>query len=162
VFVPLLTVGVSLLVTLAWTAAVYGELNQVTVAAPPELIVVGFAYSIHVLSAYYDSIRGRATNESGGESPVEKALGDVVIPVFFTGVTTAAGFLSLMTSPLPAIFQFGAFCGIGDVGSTTESGPRTYARIRPRVCYASPGSASSDSRSAIRVSQRRSTPISTW
>jgi predicted RND superfamily exporter protein len=113
VLVPLLTVGLSMAWTMAYVASMFGTLNQVTVAAPPIMLVVGFAYSIHILAAYYDVIRSGQQQMLTPAAAVTGAVREVAVPVFFTGITTAAGFFSLMTSPLSAISQFGAFCGIG-------------------------------------------------
>ncbi|MBW2230022.1 MAG: MMPL family transporter [Deltaproteobacteria bacterium] len=113
VVVPLATVGLSTLLTLAFVAVTYGRLNTITVAAPPVLIVVGFAYAIHVLSAYYDALRDSEVDHQTSAEAVLQALHRVGVPVVFTAITTAAGFFSLMTSPLEAIQQFGAFCGVG-------------------------------------------------
>ena len=119
VLVPIATVQFALMWTMGLVAMLFERLNQVTIAGPPILVVVGFAYSIHILSAYYDAIR-RGEDE-GGRGPVFEALRTVAVPVIFTGITTAAGFFSLMTSPLPAISQFGAFAGIGVIFTTLIS-----------------------------------------
>jgi len=111
VAIPMLTIQISILFTMAFMAVVYGRLNQVTIAAPPILLVIGFAYSIHVLSAYYDVLR----QGEAGEGAVLEAMRRVAVPVVFTGITTVAGFLVLTTSPLGAISQFGVFCGVGVV-----------------------------------------------
>jgi predicted RND superfamily exporter protein len=113
VVIPALTVGVASIWTLGYVAAFYGVLNPVTVAAPPILIVVGFAYSIHVLSAYYDILRRTPEDEREAGRAVMSALRTISMPVTLTAITTAAGFFSLMLSPIQAIEQFGAFCGIG-------------------------------------------------
>ena len=110
VVVPLATIALAVTWTMAWIARAHGQLNQVTVAAPPVLVVVGFAYSIHLLSAYYGALR-----KGAGRRAVSEALHEVAVPVVFTGITTAAGFMALTTSPLAAIQQFGAFCSIGVV-----------------------------------------------
>jgi predicted RND superfamily exporter protein len=83
--------------------------------------VVGFAYSIHVLSAYYDTLRRTPATERNARRAVTHALQIVAMPVVLTGVTTAAGFFSLMLSPIQAIEQFGAFCGIGVLVTTAIS-----------------------------------------
>ena len=44
------------------------------------------------------------------------ALGRVASPVLLCALTTVAGFLSLCTSSLPAIREFGLFCSIGTLG----------------------------------------------
>jgi predicted RND superfamily exporter protein len=121
VFVPTLTVLVSSIWTMGFVATFYGILNPVTVAAPPVLIVVGFAYSVHVLSAYYAELRGIPEGQWTSEGAARAALEAVALPVCFTGITTAAGFLSLMLSPITAIKQFGAFCGVGVLTTTIVS-----------------------------------------
>jgi len=117
VLVPLSTIAVSLILLLAVIAETVGSLNQVTVAVPPILIVVGFAYTIHVLSSYYASLRG---GEQGREA-VRHAIDHVSLPVILTGLTTCAGFASLVTSNLSAIQQFGIFTALGVAFTTVAS-----------------------------------------
>ncbi|MCP4038263.1 MAG: MMPL family transporter, partial [bacterium] len=116
--IPLTTVAISTLVTLAFLALAYGSLNQITSAVPSVMIVVGFAYSMHVISAYYDALRIHPGGGSKGESPAVLALREVSTPVLFTGLTTAAGFASLATSSLTAIEQYGIATALGILVST--------------------------------------------
>ncbi len=111
VVIPVLTVGISVLITMGFISITYGMLNQVTVAVPSLLVVVGFAYAIHVLSNYYDAIRLELVRD--GDTPASHALREITTPVVYTGITTAAGFMSLATSPLSAIQQFGFGAGVG-------------------------------------------------
>jgi predicted RND superfamily exporter protein len=142
IVITLSTIVIALLWSLAIMAATEGSLNQVTVAAPPILLVVGFAYAIHIVAAYYDVLRGVESGRDHEEGPVFAALRHVTLPVLLTGLTTAAGFLSLMTSPLGAIKQFGIFSAIGVSLSTLISltfapallqvlGPPKSLRVRP-------------------------------
>lgn len=109
---PLVTVGISLILTLAVISFFTDSLNVITVVVPPLILVVGFAYAVHVLSEYLDLLR------EGAEGDVlAVSLRHVALPVALTGATTGAGFLSLATSRLSAIQEFGVFCGIG-VGVT--------------------------------------------
>ncbi len=108
--IPLFTIGIAALWMLACLAAAVGTLNQVTVAIAPIVIVVGFAYALHVVSAYYDVVR-KGSRDS--VETVRRVLEEISIPIFFTGLTTAAGFLSLTLSPLSAIRQFGIFAALG-------------------------------------------------
>jgi predicted RND superfamily exporter protein len=117
VFVPLSTIAVGLIWLLAVIVETVGTLNQVTVAVPPILIVVGFAYTIHVLSAYYTSLR----NGEVGREAVRQAVSHVSLPVILTGLTTCAGFASLATSDLGAIKQFGLFTALGVAFTTIAS-----------------------------------------
>ncbi|MDP6979206.1 MAG: efflux RND transporter permease subunit [Myxococcota bacterium] len=116
VVVPLTTVAIATLLTLAFIANVYGDLNQITGAIPSVMIVVGFAYSMHVVAAYDDAVRAAGAN--AGERPALTALSKVATPVIFTGLTTAAGFGSLATSSLTAIQQYGVATALGVLFAT--------------------------------------------
>jgi predicted RND superfamily exporter protein len=113
--VPLATVGIAVLWTLGLFAAAGRSLNVITVVLPPLVLVVGFAYSVHVVSETYELLRrGHAADR---RSVVREALRRVALPVVLTGVTTAVGFLSLALSPLPAIREFG-ITAAGGVAAT--------------------------------------------
>jgi hydrophobe/amphiphile efflux-3 (HAE3) family protein len=121
VVIPLATLGIALVWTLGAIAAMGRSLNLVTVVIPPLVLVVGFAYAVHVLSEYYEVL-----GESAGEAPPEPgpagvALSRVALPVLLTAVTTAAGLLSLTTSPLGAIVQFGLLSTLGVAAALVAS-----------------------------------------
>ncbi|HSC76586.1 MAG TPA: efflux RND transporter permease subunit [Pseudomonadales bacterium] len=111
VLVPLVVVGISVIITMAFVAVVFKTLNQVSIACPSMIVVVGYPYAIHLLSIYYDSLRLGVVPK--GENPTLHVLQDIIVPVFYTGVTTAIGFISLCTSSLSAIVQFGISTGFG-------------------------------------------------
>lgn len=119
VVIPVATIGIALIWTLGVIAAVGGSLNLVTVVIPPLVLVVGFAYAIHVLSEYYE-VLGSGEPRSA-ETPVSVALERVAQPILLTGATTAAGLLSLTISPLGAIVQFGLFSSLGVVAALVAS-----------------------------------------
>jgi predicted RND superfamily exporter protein len=111
VVIPMLVVGISVMVTMAFMAIFYKTLNQVSIAVPSVVIVVGYSYAIHVISGYYDALRLKLVPV--GENPTLTMLKDVIMPVIYTGITTAVGFFSLATSSLSAIRQFGIGTGFG-------------------------------------------------
>ncbi len=119
VVIPVATIGIALIWTLGVIAAVGGSLNLVTVVIPPLVLVVGFAYAIHVVSEYYEAL-GSGERRSA-EAPVSAALERVALPVLLTGATTAAGLLSLTTSSLGAIVQFGLFSTVGVAAALVAS-----------------------------------------
>ena len=121
VVVPLATLGIALVWTLGAIAATGRSLNLVTVVIPPLVLVVGFAYAIHVLSEYYDVLGEASGDESAEAGAVSTALSRVALPVLLTGVTTAAGLLSLTASPLGAIAQFGVFSTLGVAAALAAS-----------------------------------------
>jgi len=118
VLVPLGTIAIGLVWTLGFVAAVEGSLNLVTAIVPPVVIVVGFAYAVHVVSEYYEVLQGGA---EGPDGAVTEALGRVWLPLLLTGATTAAGFVSLMLTPIPAIRDFGAFSAVGVTATLVAS-----------------------------------------
>jgi predicted RND superfamily exporter protein len=111
VLVPLTTIGLALAWTLGLISASGRPLTMITLTVPAIVQTVGFAYAIHVVSAYYEQIRERS---SGGGPPrgeaARVALAEVALPVLLTGLTTVVGFLSLTLSPLEAVREFGVFC----------------------------------------------------
>jgi predicted RND superfamily exporter protein len=118
--VPLVGVGIALIWTLAIFAMQGKALNVITVVLPPLILVVGFAYAVHVVAEYHDMLRhGEAQAERRGT--VREALQHVSLPVVLAGVTTGAGFLSLATSPLGAIREFGLFTTAGVVVTVVVS-----------------------------------------
>jgi hydrophobe/amphiphile efflux-3 (HAE3) family protein len=111
VLIPMLVVSMSVMITMAFMAIFYKTLNQVSIAVPSVVIVVGYSYAIHVLSAYYDALRLKLV--PAGENPTLPMIKDVIAPLIYTGITTAVGFFSLATSSLSAIRQFGIGTGFG-------------------------------------------------
>jgi uncharacterized protein len=109
VLVPLSTVGISVIWTMAITAGLGYSLNIVTTLVPTLLMIISLSYSIHVTAEFQELARhgNRDSNRAAA------ALLSVFVPVVFTGLTTAIGFLSLTLSPLEAIKEFGILSVIG-------------------------------------------------
>ncbi len=118
VLVPVSTTGIGLVWTLAVIADVGGSLNLVTVSVPILVLIIGFAYAVHVVSAFYDAAQGAVGDLT---ERMQDALARVALPTLLTGVTTAAGFLSLAASPLGAIKQFGVYSTLGVAASMLAS-----------------------------------------
>jgi predicted RND superfamily exporter protein len=117
VVVPLLCIGAAQVLTLGTMVTVGRSLNLVTFIVPILINALGFAYSVHLVSEHDASLR----RGKRGREAAYRALKQVAFPVFLTAITTAAGFLSLCTSRLPAIREFGAFCVVGVLGSLLVS-----------------------------------------
>ncbi|MFQ5513614.1 MAG: MMPL family transporter [Myxococcota bacterium] len=111
VLLPTATVILTLLWTMAVAVWLGRPLNLVTVLVPPLLMILGLSYAVHVVSEYYDTLRdlpGRTSVEIVGQ-----ATSHVALPVALTGLTTAAGFLALVLSPMEPIREFGLLSLIG-------------------------------------------------
>lgn len=110
-WLPVATIGLALLWTLGVMAWTDHALNIVTSIVPPLILVVGFAYTVHVVAeAQALARRGEDARESSG-------LPAVAFPIALTAATTAVGFLSLGVSGHAAVREFGAFGAVGVLAS---------------------------------------------
>ncbi len=109
VILPLLVVSLSAV----WTLGLMGMFNvPITIISfilPVILMAIGIAYCIHVLNKYYEEIAAGADRRT---AVIETGL-HMVSPVSMAGLTTVAGFLSLLNSFLIPQRQFGVFTGLG-------------------------------------------------
>ena len=86
---------------------------------PVCLVACGSAYGIHVLTHYYialDKIEGEITKENHADA-IAYGLKDVWVAVVLAGVTTVAGFISNVTSPIMPLKSFSVFAATGVVFS---------------------------------------------
>ena len=105
VFLPLLSVAMSLVWTLGIMSLLKFQLSIISNIIPVVLIAVGNAYTIHVLSRF---------NETRNHDGLATALSEIGVPVALAGVTTIAGFLSfIFGSYLVMIQEFGIFAALG-------------------------------------------------
>ncbi len=106
----------TILIALVWTLGAMGwlghELNIVTSIVPPLILVVGFAYTVHVVAEAQ-----AITRRAGPRRGLLPELEGIAFPIALTGITTAAGFLSLGASSHDAIREFGAFGAAGVLAS---------------------------------------------
>ena len=113
VLVPVATIGMALIWTLGFAGWIGWSLNLVTSIVPPLVVTVGFAYAIHIVSEYLAVLRGHRGPEADRRRVTLEALRDVGIPIVITGVTTAAGFLSLGLNDMAAVREFGMLAVVG-------------------------------------------------
>lgn len=114
VVVPVSTIGIGVIWTMGAAADIDPSLNLVTVAVPSLVLVVGFAYAVHIVNSYNEAL---PEVDGNGTEAARASLSHVGLATILTGVTTVAGFLSLTISSLNAIRQFGFYCALG-VGLT--------------------------------------------
>ena len=127
-FRSLLTVLVPLAVVLSgiiWTAGIVGliggELNLVTMVCAPIILCVGSAYVIKFLNQYQiESIQLREAKkpeepEASIPEIINATIFSVTVPVTVTAITTVAGFIALVVSPIPAVQELGLYSSIGIV-----------------------------------------------
>ncbi|MDA0993515.1 MAG: MMPL family transporter [Proteobacteria bacterium] len=112
VFVTLISVGLATIWTMGLYAATGHQLHMVTMVLPTLVLVIGIADCMHVLRSVAEQDANLAQNER-----VIAGLGESIGPCFLTSATTAAGFLGLAASGLPAVQQLGWFGAAGMVAA---------------------------------------------
>ena len=116
---PLITV----LMATIWSVGIMCMLNItftiIGSVIPVCLVACGSAYGIHVLTHYYialDQVEGELTKEKHADA-ICAGLKDVWVAVVLAGVTTVAGFISNVTSPIMPLKSFSVFAAAGVVFS---------------------------------------------
>ncbi|MBI3246649.1 MAG: MMPL family transporter [Deltaproteobacteria bacterium] len=109
VVLPVLAVLISLIWTLGIMVLCGSRLSLGTLALPPLILVLGIAYSLHVITEYFELARpGRTVKEVLIETGRS-----INAPVFMAAVTTVLGFLSLFTNNIVSIRDMGIYSAIG-------------------------------------------------
>ena len=109
VLVPLTVVLMSGLWTLGIMVATGKAVDVMTVVLPTILFVVGISDVVHVLTRYYDERRADTTHEEA----MRRAFREVGLATFLTSLTTALGFLTLLTSSIGPVHDFGVYAAVG-------------------------------------------------
>ena len=105
-----LVIGVSyytVLLTTSLVPAMGGSMNMVIVVMPTLLLVLTISGAIHVANYWRFAVR------SGESDPPATAARLAARPCFLASLTTAFGLMSLMSSPLRPVADFGLYAAIG-------------------------------------------------
>jgi uncharacterized protein len=109
IVLPALTVILSLTWTLGIMSLAGVGLSLGTMALPPLVLVLGTAYSVHVVAEYYELAgTGRDRTEV-----VHETLRRTGFPLVIAGITTIAGFASLGVNSIQSIRQMGIYSSVG-------------------------------------------------
>ena len=109
VLLPALTILVSLIWTLGIMVLAGSSLSLGSIALPPLILVLGTAYSLHVVAEYYELARP----DGSVRDVVLETLRKTSPPICITALTTVLGFLSLGVNPLSSIRAMGIFSSVG-------------------------------------------------
>lgn len=109
VLLPVLTVVVSLIWTLGIMVLAGSSLSLGNMALPPLILVLGTAYSLHIVSEYYEEVRP----ERSVSEVVLATLRATNVPLFIAAATTVLGFLSLIVNRIVSIRELGLYASIG-------------------------------------------------
>ncbi|MDT4761016.1 MMPL family transporter [Sphaerochaeta sp. PS] len=91
--------------------------TMATMLVPVLLLIVGSAYTIHILSHFYEEASNseKGLSQEGRDRIIAAVVQRNRTPLIMAGATTAAGFLAQLTSPLGPFRTFGLLCAIGVV-----------------------------------------------
>jgi len=109
VAIPLLVVLLSGLWTLGIMELTGKSIDVMTIVLPTIIFVVGISDVVHILSRYYEELREGQTQMGA----IRSAFKEVGLATFLTTVTTAVGFLTLTTSSVVPIRDFGIYAAAG-------------------------------------------------
>lgn len=103
------SIGISLLLFLGVVVLMGKELTALSAFYPILILIVGVSDVIHLMDKYLKELDAGKNNASA----MLVTLKSVGVPTFLTSMTTALGFLSLLTSKLEGIRDFGLISAIG-------------------------------------------------
>jgi Predicted exporters of the RND superfamily len=109
VFLPLLTVIMSLISAIGLMAVSGTPFTVVTQILPSLLLAVGVGYSVHLLTIYYHHLQRNGDKEKA----IVFALGHSGLAILMTSLTTAGGLISFLPAPLAPVSALGLFGAIG-------------------------------------------------
>jgi hopanoid biosynthesis associated RND transporter like protein HpnN len=100
---------VGLAYTMAFTTAVVGHLNILTITFVPILIGLAIDYGVHLISRYEEELRRGKTQEAA----LTKAMIYTGQGIFTGALTTAGAFLAMALTDFKGIQEMGIICGGG-------------------------------------------------
>ncbi len=92
-----------------WTG---GRVDAILMSMPSLVYVLGLSGAVHVVNYYRDEVRLRGRPGAAG-----RALRHAVVPCTLAAVTTAIGLISLFTSNLAPISNFGLYAAVGVIAT---------------------------------------------
>jgi hydrophobe/amphiphile efflux-3 (HAE3) family protein len=85
------------------------KITVIQIMTPPLVLILGSAYSIHVLNQYYRESRTSGTDKHW----IVDSVGHINTTIFLASSTTVFGFASLLTASLRQLREFGIATSIG-------------------------------------------------
>jgi predicted RND superfamily exporter protein len=109
IIITLLTVFIAITGVLGIMQVTGKSLDIMSTLLPTILFVVGMSDAVHILNRYVEELR------SGEDkiSAIKVTFKEVGLATFFTSLTTAVGFFTLMMVPIKPMQDFGIYSAIG-------------------------------------------------
>nr|WP_321258436.1 MMPL family transporter [uncultured Pseudodesulfovibrio sp.] len=106
---PMIIATFSVVITMGFMIGLGFKVHIMSSMIPVFLMSIAVVDSIHILSEFFDSY----TAEKGRNTTIREVLGTLFMPMLYTSLTSAAGFMSLALTPIPPVQVFGVFVGAG-------------------------------------------------
>ena len=109
VVLPMFIVLLSVVWCMGFISIAGQEIDIMTVLLPTIMFVVGMSDVVHILTKYLNELR----NGHEKLEAIKTTIKEVGLATFLTSLTTAIGFLTLLTSGVKPINNFGLYTAIG-------------------------------------------------
>lgn len=109
ILIPLITVMTAILGVLGIMQLTGKSLDVMSTLLPTILFVVGMSDAIHILNRYIEELRSGKPKMDA----IKITFKEVGMATFFTSITTAVGFITLMMVPIRPMQDFGMYAAIG-------------------------------------------------
>ena len=104
--------GTSAMLSMSFVWWTNGRVDAILMSMPSLVYVLGLSGAIHVINYYRDEVRARGKSGAAG-----RALRHAALPCALASATTAIGLISLYSSNLAPISNFGLYSAIGVVAT---------------------------------------------
>lgn len=111
VVLPLMVVLISVVWSVGFMAVTGHNVDIMSILLPLMMFVVGMSDVVHIVTKYLQELRQGFDKIEA----IKTTIKEVGLATFLTSLTTAIGFLTLMTSGIKPIINFGLYTAIGVV-----------------------------------------------
>ncbi|WP_320171840.1 MMPL family transporter [Maridesulfovibrio sp.] len=108
-FLPMIIATLSVVITMGAMIGCGYEVHIMSSMIPVFLMSIAVVDSIHILSEFFDHY----SVEKGRKNTITEVMSTLFMPMLYTSLTSAAGFISLALTPIPPVQIFGVFVGLG-------------------------------------------------
>jgi predicted RND superfamily exporter protein len=109
VLAPMIIANVAVMVTMGMLVICGYPVHVLNSLIPIFIMPISVLDAVHILSEFYD--RHQKTKDR--EKTIRHVMHELFTSMLYTSLTTAAGFASLMFTPIPPVQVFGAFVAVG-------------------------------------------------
>mgnify|MGYP006082240293 CR=1 FL=1 len=110
VFLPLLTVLITVIWLLGFMGAVGLDINIITYIVPTLIFIIGISDAIHIQARFRENL---STDNTHPKKVMLLTMVQMSKVIFLTSLTTAIGFLALLTTSIRIIQEFGLEIAMG-------------------------------------------------